>query len=212
MRTLTAVLTVILSIGIARPAHAQRIAVGARGGLNISTADVDGSIFPEDVGTVTKFHAGALINIEISRYFALQPQFLYSRKGFAEGDGTVSIDVAYVEIPVLAMLQIPGRISPHLYAGPFLALESTCTASTEIAGEEDCSDARTAPRTKGADSGIMVGGGVKFDTGPGFLLLDVLYSHGLTDVSELSEDVDSIKLRTVYFSLGYAFRMGNDYP
>jgi hypothetical protein len=212
MRTHTAVLVVILSIGVAGSAHAQRIAVGVRGGLSRSTADVEGAIFTEDVGTTTKFHAGPLINIEISRYFALQTQFLYSRKGFAEGDGTVSIDVAYVEVPVLAMLQMPGGISPHLYVGPVLALESKCTANTALGGEEDCEDATTAPRTKGADSGIMLGGGVKLGAGPGFLLLDVLYSYGLTDVSEFRDDVDSIKFRTLYLSLGYALRMGSDYP
>ena len=212
MRIDTAVLVVILSIGVAGSAHAQRIAVGARGGLSIATADVEGAIFTEDVGTLTKFHAGPLINIEISRYLALQTQFLYSRKGFAEGDGAVSIDVAYVEVPVLAMLQIPGGISPHLYAGPVLALESKCTASTAIAGEESCDDATTAPRTKGADSGIMLGGGVKLDAGPGFVLLDVLYSYGLTNVGQVSDDVESIKFRTLYLSLGYAFRMGSDYP
>lgn len=212
MRTYLALLTASLFALAAQPAHGQRIAVGARGGLNLANADADGAIFSGSVGRTTGFHAGIVGNVEISRFFAVQTQFLISQKGFDEGDGDVSVDVTYLEIPVLAMIQIPGRISPHVYFGPVLALESGCTATTASAGEEQCADAVTAPRTKGADSGIMLGGGIKYDAGPGYLLADLLYAYGLTDVAEISDTVDSIKLRTFYFSLGYLFRVGSEYP
>lgn len=211
MRILVASIVASLTVLAARPADAQRIAIGVRGGLNRATADAKGSLFEGDPGSTTQWHAGAVATVEISRFLALQTQFLLSRKGFAEGTGNVGVDVGYVEIPVLAMIQIPGRVSPHLYAGPVLALENSCTVTTASGGEEQCGQALEGPATKGADSGIVLGGGVKLDAGPGYFLFDVLYNYGLTNVAEFREDVDSIKLRTIYVSVGYLFRLGDEY-
>lgn len=214
MKMFIGVLGAVLTVSLVQPLQAQRIALGARGGVTVASADVEGSIFGGDVGTTTGFHGGPLVNVEISRFFAMQTQFLFSQKGFDRGDGEVSIDVSYLEIPVLATIQIPlGRISPHMYLGPVLGLENNCTGTTPMGGEENCEDAIRAPQTKGADFGIMAGGGLEVQGfGPGSVLLDVLYNYGLTDIAQFSDDVDSVKLRTIYLSLGYVFPIGQSYP
>ncbi|UCF18883.1 MAG: PorT family protein [Gemmatimonadota bacterium] len=196
-------------LATAGPAYGQALAFGVRGGANFANANVEGSLFTEDPGNLTAYHFGLLGRVDISRYFALQTEVWYSRKGFAEGNGDVALELNYFEIPVLAVVKYPAKISPHLYFGPVLGLESGCRVSTADQEEVDCEEAREgAPRTKGADSGLIFGAGVTLAAGPGSLLLDVMYNLGITDLSELSEEVDSITTRTWYLSAGYALPIG----
>ena len=54
----------------------------------------------------------------------------------------------------------------------------------------------------------MFGLGAAMRLGPGSIFADAIYNYGLTDISEPSLDVDSIKTRTFYLSLGYMFSVG----
>jgi hypothetical protein len=76
--------------------------------------------------------------------------------------------------------------------------------------KQNCEDAREgAPRTKGADSGIIFGAGLGFDFGPGMLTGDIWYNYGLTDISERTDAIESIKTRTWYFSAAYIMTLGS---
>lgn len=197
------------SLLLAAPAQAQRLHFGLRGGVNRAGAEAEGTAFESDTGTETGFHLGVIALADISDWLALQTEFLYSKKGFAEGDGGIALDLTYFEIPVLAVVKLPLPLSPRLFSGPVLGLESGCDVTFE--GETtDCESARQgAPRTRGADSGIIFGAGLSFDFGPGMLNGDIRYNHGLTDISETSETIDSIKTRTWYVSAAYLITLGS---
>ncbi|MGD2216133.1 MAG: porin family protein, partial [Gemmatimonadales bacterium] len=142
------------SLTLATPAQAQRLHYGLRGGVNIAAADAKGSVFTGDTGTQTGYHLGLIGLVDISSWFALQTEVLYSKKGFSEGDASVAIDLTYFEIPVLAVIKLPLPMSPRLFSGPVLGIESGCNVTFE-GEEQDCETAIPgAPRTKGADSGI----------------------------------------------------------
>jgi Outer membrane protein beta-barrel domain len=213
MRRLTLPLVAALLIAAAHSAPAQQLTWGVRGGLNLATADVGGSLFAQDVGGRTGFHAGILGIVDISENFALETDVLYSQKGFGTGDGDVSLSLNYFEIPVMAVIRIPGSVSPHLYLGVELSLESGCTVSSGALQDVSCDDIRAenarVPRTKGADSGLMFGAGVTVDVGFTSLLIDVLYDYGLTDISEPTEEIDSIKTRTLLLSVGATWPIGS---
>jgi hypothetical protein len=192
----------------AAPAQAQRLHFGLRGGVNIAGAETKGTAFNGDTGTRTGYHLGLIGSADISSWFALQTEVWYSKKGFSEGETTAALDLTYFEIPVLAVIKLPLPLSPRLFSGPVLGLESSCTVTFE-GDKTDCESARQgAPRTKGADSGIIFGAGLGFDFGPGMLTGDIWYNHGLTDISEASETVDSIKTRTWYISAAYIMTLG----
>ncbi|UCC71607.1 MAG: PorT family protein [Gemmatimonadota bacterium] len=193
----------------AAPAQAQQLRFGVRGGLNFASADAEGDLFIEGTGSETAYHFGVLGAVDISSWFALQTEVWYSRKGFAEGDGGVALKLTYIEIPVLAVIAPNLPLSPRFFSGPVLGLESSCEVTFE--GEtEKCEDARPgAPRTKGADSGIIFGAGIGFDFGPGSLLADIWYNYGLTDISEQSDEIDSVKTRTWSISAGYVVPLGS---
>lgn len=196
----------------AQPVYAQALSFGVRGGLNYATADVKGEDFPDAVGYRTGFHAGILGNVEIAKNFALQTEFMYSQKGFSKGDGDVALKLNYLEIPVMAVIKFPAKISPHIYLGVVLGLETGCKVSSGDIENVDCDAAiqqnLDTPRTKGADSGLMFGGGVIFDLGSGGVLLDAIFNYGLTDISEPGGGVDDMKTRTFYLSAGYVLPIG----
>lgn len=195
----------------ASSAHAQQLSFGARGGVNVATADVKGTLFTENVGSRIGFHAGIQGSVDISKNFAIQTEVFYSQKGFGKGDGDLALSVDYFEIPVLAVIKIPAKVSPHIYAGAVLGLETRCTIESgdQKAGCDDVlfENAGT-PRTKGADSGLLFGLGATVDVGFTSLLIDALFNYGLTDISEPTDSIDSIKTRTFYFSAGFVWPIG----
>jgi hypothetical protein len=208
MRRFTLPLLAVLIAVAVESAHAQEFFVGARGGVNLATSDFDSDIFSEGVGTLTTYHFGLLASVGISRYFGMQTEVWYSRKGFAEGTGDVSLKVNYLEMPLLLVIKLPTRLSPHLYVGPVIALESTCKVTTLNEGAVDCEETEEGPRTRGADSGVMFGGGVTLPLGPGSLLLDAFSNMGLTNLSETTGYVESVRTRTTYLSAGFLIPFG----
>ena len=196
----------------AQPAHAQALSFGVRGGLNYATASIK-SDPTVDIGNRSGLQAGIVGYVDIAKNFAVQTEMMYSQKGFAEGSSDIALKVNYFEIPVYAVIKLPTRISPHLYAGFVLGLETGCKASAGDFKDVDCDEAFEAtnnqtPRTKGADSGVVFGGGVTFEFGPGDMLLDAIYNYGLTNIAESGSDITELKTRTFYFSAAYLFPVG----
>jgi len=138
---------------------------------------------------------------------------LYTQKGFGKGNGDVALSTDYVMIPIIAVIEIPGTISPHLYAGAELSLETSCKVSSGDLNDISCDDVRAStsdfPRTKGADSGLIFGLGVDWDVSFGILVIDVMYDYGLTNIAEISEEIDYIKTRTLMLSLGMKWGIGS---
>jgi hypothetical protein len=196
----------------AQPAYAQALSFGVRGGLNNATASIE-SENDADPGNRTAYHAGIVGYVDIAENFALQTEMMYSQKGFGSGDDDVSLKLNYFEIPVFAVIKLPAKISPHIYLGFALGLETGCTVSTSQVDDVDCDEAfeqdNATPRTKGADSGVMLGGGVTVQLGAGDLLVDVIYNNGLTNIAETGSQITDLKTRTFYLSAGYLLPVGS---
>jgi len=212
MRRFTVLLVAALLVLAADSALAQKLTWGVRGGLNLATSNVQGEAFDQDVGTRNGFHAGILGEVEISKNFGIQTNVLYTQKGFGAGSGDIALSADYIMIPIIFVLKLPGTISPHLYAGAELSLESSCKASAGSLSNVSCDDVRAEtsdfPRTKGADSGLLFGIGVDWDIGFGILIIDAMYDYGLTNIAEVSESIDHIKTRTIMLSLGMKWGIG----
>ena len=208
------ILGVLLSISAADVGRAQELAVGFRGGLAITSADFEGSLL-ESTSSRTGWSGGLVLSALITRTVELQTGGWISKKGFNGVDssgGTTEVDQTYFEIPMLIGVRIPGKISPHLLAGPVLGLELSCNLTApNFANGVNCDDPIDAPRTKGADFGILFGAGVEASLGRVSLIADALFNYGLTDISELSPvlgSIDSIKSRAFYLSVGVLWPVG----
>jgi len=98
---------------------------GLKGGINL--ADVYGSpgTYFQDPEGIKSFHAGAYAQFRIIGNFSLQPEVLFSRKGFKAGNfgiagGTSNMSLDYFDVPLLFSLRILNNIS--LLAGPQASL------------------------------------------------------------------------------------------
>lgn len=96
--------------------------VGVKGGVNFSnmyTEDVD------DNNVLTSFNAGLYASIPLTNRLAIQPEFLYSRKGSelvydnAFATGKAKFKLNYIEVPVLLKINIAENFNIH--AGPYFA-------------------------------------------------------------------------------------------
>src|SRR5688572_33371680 len=90
-----------LSIATARPASAQ---AGLLVGLNSATLKLDDDE-GVDIGRRTGLAAGIAFNVPLQDMFSVELDALYAQKGarLSEqgGPGTLDVNLAYVDIPVL---------------------------------------------------------------------------------------------------------------
>ncbi|MFD1184575.1 porin family protein [Pontibacter rugosus] len=86
--------------------------LGIKGGVNF--ANVHGSDADRYGSTdnLTSFHAGIFAQFGVSEVFSVQPELLYTRRGFERQDSVFRFD--YLELPILAVFNISDNFSAHL--------------------------------------------------------------------------------------------------
>ena len=189
---------------------AKGIKVGFKIGMNY--ADLFGEearAMEELLGTDLKSKwglcAGGFIQFNISKVFAIQPEFLYTMKGARMEEEVlgetlkVAFNFSYLEVPVLVKLMIPtpGGVKPSLFFGPAIAFKLSAKSKMEYAGqtdEEDLSDVM-----ENTEFGFVIGGGLDF----GKLMFDLRYNLGLTSIS-IDED-EEIKNGVISLKVGFSF-------
>lgn len=134
-------------------------------------------------GSVT----GVYLLAPIGSGLSFRPELLFSLKGGRTLTGTAILDIelAYLELPLLAKLAISrGRIRPLLFGGPAPSLQIGCDVQF-IAGDQSSrstcgQDAVTIFRE--FDVGVVAGGGVEFRWPQSALALEARYTAGLRSV------------------------------
>ncbi|WP_308992356.1 porin family protein [Mariniflexile litorale] len=155
---------------------------GIKGGVNFSnmyTEDVD------DNNVLTSFNAGLYVSMPISDFLAIQPEFLFSRKGseltydnvFAEGKAKFKLN--YIEVPVLLKANITPNFNIHV--GPYIAylIDAQITNETED-GTFDFEDNFDNDDFNKIDAGISAGIGFDFES----IGIGARYNYGLTTVGK----------------------------
>jgi hypothetical protein len=211
-------LAVLALVGVlvmcsATAGHAQGVALGVVGGVNLATLSVEddeGLDFDSRLG----IRAGAHLSVDLSPQFGFILEAVYSQKGAktTEEGVDVGFNITYVEFPLLAKFMIPtsqtGKVGVHLAAGPTVGIEVSCKLKGEQGGTSvtfDCSE--LGANTKSVDFGVAALGGIDVQAGPGAVMFDVAYNLGLVDINDTA-DGGSIKNRNLYFQVGYMFPLG----
>jgi hypothetical protein len=104
------VLSALLSISL----QAQnRISIGAKAGLNISNSyDSEGDTYSAD--PKTGFAAGGFLHIPIGGFFGIQPEVMFSQKGYQTSGSVLGLDYStsrtsnYLDIPILFAIKPLG--------------------------------------------------------------------------------------------------------
>ncbi len=209
-RLLAAGLLVLLLAASAGPLLGQNVMVGAKGGVNIANVDTDD---PElaDSESRTGLVGGVFLSIGLGDVFALQPELLFSQKGFSltEGNDELGAELDYFAIPLLLKLMLPiedSSVRPGIYAGGVVSFESSCGLTGVIDGvtvDQDCDvtiDGEEFTREK-TDYGLVFGAEVQVDVGGVVLLVDGRYDLGLRNL-EPAEEEASVMSRTWSFMAG----------
>jgi len=221
MRYRTALLAIAGSLALAPAgARAQEITLGAKGGLNISNLSVDAPDDPDfGFDSQTDFLVGGFAQFAFGQHFAVQPEVFYSKKGARsrDEDPATTLNLNYVEIPVLLMTRLASRESPLypiLYAGPSVSFETRC----QVTGEEDgvsvsldCDDSLLGGelQTAKTDFGIVFGGGFEILYSRLTVQLDARYNLGLTNLNDAADASEvSVKSRGWSFMLGVGVPIG----
>lgn len=185
-------------LAIATPAAAQTDPVfGAKVGINFANLSFDPEDEEDASENLTGFTVGALIVVPFNARFAFQPEVLYSRQGAkAEGvDARIKLD--YINIPLLANINLSGGDYPiSLLVGPQLGFRTSAKAEFEDE-EEDVDD-----ETESFDFGLVTGISATIRN----IVLDARYTWGLSNINALEDDDQKVKNRVFTISVGVLFR------
>jgi hypothetical protein len=185
----------VLVCGVAS-LQAQDLRVGPKIGINASSAG--GDIDPDGL---TAIRAGGFVEIGLSDAFFLQPELLYSAKGYEFSRSGISVETSlnYLSVPIMAKyafvdngsLQVTGQAGP--YVGFLLSAET---------GGSDVAD-----NTSSVDIGGQVGVGAAYRIGPGSLTLDVRAGFGFTNVNDSGNNQSVTNQMLPSATVGYAFSL-----
>ena len=165
-----------------------QVGFGVKGGVNFAT--VGGADAPSNAKSITGFAAGAYAENTIPFLFSIQPEVLYSTKGFT-ADETIDIlgspytvketgNLSYIDIPVLLKYTLPVPVlKPALYAGPYVGILLKAKAKGEITGfpaqEMDVKD-----QTTSTDFGLVFGASANV----AIITVSARYGMGLTSMDK----------------------------
>jgi hypothetical protein len=163
--------------------------VGVKGGASFTTLRGSGADGMGRMDLKTSFHAGAYAQLRVSNSFSVQPELLYSRKGYlADGtDVSPSIKLDYIDLPILAVYNLSYRWSVH--AGPQLGF---LVALRQNDREMD----------RGPYRATDVGGAIGTEFRASIARLGLRYNHGFIDVRN---DVSGLKNSALQVYLGVGF-------
>lgn len=184
-------------LAMSASAAMAQVSFGPKAGLNLANiSNFDGDMKPG-------FYAGAFAEYQISDFFGVAGELLYSGQGSKDsytdesGKYDVKQNLDYLNVPVLAKLYIAEGLSLDL--GPQFGF----LLSAKLKGEEDGVD--VSVDNKDAYNGFDLSAGMGLTYNIGQFMIQGRYNLGLTDVMKNNEGDDKYKNNVIQFGVGYRF-------
>jgi hypothetical protein len=186
-----------------------RFYLGTKGGVGISnhwSTEEKGDEYTVESGSKPGGSIGVLASYQISRYFAVQGEILYTQKGSKQdvtlpplplplGDiGAIALtyQMDYVEMPVI-LKTYPFRmetVRPYTTIGPYLAfvMGNEYEMNNEVLESfvppgGDIGAAQEIERLEGTDYGIVFGTGIEYHVYDLKFSFDYRYTMGFADLT-----------------------------
>jgi hypothetical protein len=198
---------VTMSIGLV---YAQSV-FGIKGGMNISRITGDDAVSSSD--SHLGFHGGAFMQYNLMEAFIIQPELLYTQKGYnykytlADIDYKIRNSYDYVEVPLLLKLNVAvGDLKIQPYVGPAVSYlisaktkETLSDGSTTITHNNDVAD-----QMNKLAFGFAVGAEIEFMNR---FMFGGRYNFGLSDIYQKDVEGQGPDVQNGVFmlSLGYLF-------
>ncbi len=180
-------------------AQDNRLTLGVKGGINLSTLSMKDIPNPDSkVG----FNLGLTVDYELGQRVYLLTGLEINTKGgkWKLYELKASINQVYLQLPIHVgyKFEITESTKLVLHAGPYLAYGIGGKSKLEFEGQEEKEDTFGSDGLKKFDVGIGLGFGVEFNQ----MCLGLGYDLGLYNISGEEE---SAKNRNFYLSIGYKF-------
>jgi len=166
----------VIATGIlALPVRAQNWFAGVKGGVG-QGGYTDSSEFNwNHIGA----GEGLFLNRALGGRFGFQPEITHlTKQGISRvGGSTLTLDVSYLEIPLLAQFKLltADGLTPYLIAGPNVAISVSCKLKFEGGGlstVDDCSSGNGTVRSRRFDFGATGGAGISWPVGIAVMTLE----------------------------------------
>jgi hypothetical protein len=197
------------ALGVSDEARGQEVAFKA--GFAISSLSGDNEYWDEGL-TTTMF--GGHIRFGLGP-FTLQPELYVVTKGASTSSAAEEeqLRLEYIEIPVLLVVPLRlGAAEPYAFGGPSLSLESRCRWVFREQGLKTDMGCVPTPHpevvtTRAIDFGVIGGAGLAYPLGPGRILLEARYNHGLRNIVDGPRE---LRNRTALVMIGYTMNWAGD--
>jgi hypothetical protein len=202
--------SILMSIGlvvISAMAFGQvQVAVGLKGGLNLSKLDISQGV--SNVDNRTGYHAGMFVLTKIA-FIGIQPEVVFSKQGSSYTVNTTNYEANYdyINVPIMLKFYLPAGLNFQL--GPQFGFLSSSELINTATGVKDPQD---AAKLFSQESDLSVSLGAGWDL-PFGLMVDARFNFGLKDIkvtpSTNPADVVEFKNKVFQISLGYKlFKFG----
>ncbi len=194
------ILVVLILSAISFKGFSQaQLAIGLKGGLNMSKIDFTSDV-NANVSNRTGFHAGAFALIKITS-FGIQPEILFSKQGskFKVDTENYEANFDYIAVPVMFKLYLP--LGLNIQAGPQFSFLTVDDLKVTVSGSSQ--DVATNFKKK-QDTSLALGAGWDL---PFHLTIDARYVLGLSDMKFAPDPSSPVtfKNKVVMISVGYKF-------
>lgn len=177
--------------------------LGFKGGLNMTQFNSD----EINTSNLNRAVFGVFGELPLTQNFTVSTEINYSNEGSRFDNGPIDkTRITYLEIPVLANIYLTnGNIKPKLFAGPSMSFlmnaENVLTDGSEIEIDEAYEE---------NEIGVVLGAGMDIKImQENYLLLDIRYDFGMTEVDEL--DIGSFRNRGLRLNVGFSFPIKSNY-
>lgn len=195
-------LFIVVLLLVASLSKAQNLSFGPIVGANFSNLSAN-----ENTSTKAGLNAGAFLNYSSKEWFGVGVQVLYSEMGAKLKNTDNSINLNYIQVPVLFTYYFNGgnkvgSFRPKLFVGPHVDF---------LLNAKDKDGNNLNPNGQyysSADLGLTVGGGFNYALADKIWLnIDARYGLGLTDATK-STTSNSMN-RNFGINVGVSFPIGN---
>lgn len=179
----------VCAISLAAVSQAQ-VRFGLKAGANLA------SISGDNDGTKMKFgfNAGAVARFSVSEAFSIQPELVFSAQGAKADEGDGSLNLNYINLPILAQYNTGGFI---IETGPQFGF----LMSAKLKDGDDEMDIKDG--LKGLDLGWGIGLGYQTASGFG---VNARYNIGLSNV--VDEGGGDVKWKNSVIQIGVFYLLG----
>jgi Outer membrane protein beta-barrel domain len=171
-------------------------------GANFAKLDVSGEGDAPEADRRIGLVAGVFATMRMGDLVSIQPEVQYSQKGekFTEDSVDVTIELDYLDIPVLARFTGSSRSGLVVFGGPSFGFKLRARSTFDIEDEE-IEDEDLGDDVESFDLGFIAGAGIESEK----FFVDGRYQWGLSNINATEDDQEEIKNRVLSVVVGFRF-------